>query len=186
MNQVKRLNVATEGFGLPTIMDPDMATRYGSIYVQLASFAIDLDRVFEERLRVQPEADLIFDLTGADDWLFFKAVEELCDPHQERHIMLLEDLAGVTIEQSPRAGAVEQGIEEKVYGMGLMAFGVYGWFLAHGIASKRFKGWSPDALNEMHAFEKHKKKLGNILMPHVQSLSILTHSKEKITRYCVE
>jgi len=45
----RRLPVASQaksGLGLPTIMDPLLAAQYGRPYVQLAAFAIDVDRVY--------------------------------------------------------------------------------------------------------------------------------------------
>lgn len=46
---VKRLPVASQaktGLGMPTIMDPALAAKYGAPYVQLAAFAIDVDRIY--------------------------------------------------------------------------------------------------------------------------------------------
>ena len=90
-------------------MDRTLAAEHGSAYVQLAAFAIDVDRVFVE---VEDEPELPF---GWEVFLTECYLVSRIDPHDAVQRVLLEDACLAMLEQPP---------EEQGYGSQLL-FAVY-------------------------------------------------------------
>lgn len=106
---------------LPTIMDRGLAVKHGSLYVHLAAFAIDIDRVFAA---VAPDDEDDIGLTGATDpeelpfgWEVFltSARVRALDPKDPKVLAMLEETCAFVLDQTP---------DEQGYGSQLV-FGVY-------------------------------------------------------------
>lgn len=94
---------------LPTIMDRTLAAEHGSAYVQLAAFAIDVDRVFVED-HAEPQLPFGWEVFLTECYL----VSHI-DPHEAAQRVLLQDACLAILEQTP---------EEQGYGSQLL-FAVY-------------------------------------------------------------
>jgi hypothetical protein len=116
-----QLTPAREKLELPTIMNSALAARYGTAYVRLAAFAIDLDRAYT---LVDEDAALPF------GWEVF--VTECCllatvDASTEAGAALLEETCLSILEQPP---------DDQGYGSQLL-------FAVHDAIQR---GWYPGAL----------------------------------------
>jgi hypothetical protein len=83
----KKLGVvspASQGLGLPTIMDPELAGARGVRYVHLVAFAIDVDRVRDEveTEAMDPRWPFGFEVFLTEAWIL-----EGLDPRAERAII---------------------------------------------------------------------------------------------------
>jgi hypothetical protein len=106
---------------LPTIMDRGLAAKHGALYVHLAAFAIDIDRVFAA---IAPDDEDDIGLTGAPDpeeqpfgWEVFltSARVRALDPGDPKVLAMLEETCAFVLDQAP---------DEQGYGSQLV-FGVY-------------------------------------------------------------
>jgi hypothetical protein len=122
---------ARERLELPTIMDRALAAAHGSAYVQLAAFAIDVDRVFVE-LEGEPELPFGWEVLLTECYLVARI-----DPHEAAQRVLLEDTC---------LAILEQPAEEQGYGSQLL-FAVY---------DAIDRGLFPQALHAM--FQSWRKK----------------------------
>ena len=109
---------------LPTIMDRALAAEYGSIYIQLAAFAIDVDRVYVAH---EDEPALAF---GWEVFLTECYLLARIDPLDDVQRVLLQDTCLAILEQPP---------EEQGYGSQLL-FAVY---------DAVDRGFFPEALRAM-------------------------------------
>lgn len=108
----RRLPVASQAkasLGLPTIMDPALAAKYGPPYVQLAAFAIDVDRVYAID-EDQPMLPFGWEVFLTECYLVSRIV-----PAPDKPQPLLEDTCLSILEQEP---------EQQGYGSQLL-FAVY-------------------------------------------------------------
>jgi hypothetical protein len=106
---------------LPTIMDRGLAVKHGALYVHLAAFAIDVDRVFAA---VAPDDEDDIGLTGEAEpyelpfgWEVFLTSARLraLDPNDPKVLAMLEETCAFVLDQAP---------DEQGYGSQLV-FGVY-------------------------------------------------------------
>ena len=108
----RRLPVASPakaGLGLPTIMDPVLAAKYGAPYVKLAAFAIDVDRVYAME-EDQPTLPFGWEVFLTESFLVARIAPKAGKPQP-----LLEDTCLSILEQEP---------EQQGYGSQLL-FAVY-------------------------------------------------------------
>ncbi len=82
---LKLIDAREQGLGQPTIMDRALAQQHGATYVQLAVFAIDIDRVCQALAEVE-ELPLGWEVFVTEAFLV-----ALIDPANEAHVSLLED-----------------------------------------------------------------------------------------------
>jgi len=95
------INARQEGLGQPTIMDRALAEQHGSRYVQLAVFAIDIDRVCEAH------ADDESLPLGWEVFVTEALMVALIDPTDELQRSMLEDAClDLLVDQAdPRLGS---------------------------------------------------------------------------------
>jgi len=116
-----QLGPAHDKLELPTIMNSALAARYGTAYVRLAAFAIDLDRAYT---LVDADEGLPF---GWEVFVTECYLLGAVDAHEESDAALLEETCLSILEQPP---------DDQGYGSQLL-FAVYD-------AIQR--GWYPDTL----------------------------------------
>lgn len=109
-----------DGLGFPTIMDREVATKYGAQYVHLAAFAIDIDRIRDEveqdegvdQAEIELTWPFAFEVFLTEAWI----LDEL-DPASDEHLALLED----AVRSAMARGASDAG---QVFGAQL-PFAIY-------------------------------------------------------------
>lgn len=97
---------AQTGLGAPTIMDRELAQRHGSRYVQLAAFAIDVDRVCQALADDESVDDASLPL-GWEVFVTEAFMLTLLDGNDEAQHSLLEDVClDLLVDQAdPRLGS---------------------------------------------------------------------------------
>lgn len=95
------INARQEGLGAPTIMDRALAEQHGSRYVQLAVFAIDIDRVCQAH-----DGNVALPL-GWEVFVTEAFLVALVDPNDESQHSMLEDAClDLLVDQAdPRLGS---------------------------------------------------------------------------------
>jgi hypothetical protein len=91
-----------EGIGVATIMDPELAARHGAEYVQLAAFAIDVDRVRELMDQLESEGAIALPFA----WEVFLTEMYLLDrfdPEDDASRALLEDVCAGLVKGRKRS-----------------------------------------------------------------------------------
>ncbi len=123
-----QLTPAHDKLALPTIMNSALAARYGTAYVRLAAFAIDLDRAYT---LLDEDASLPF---GWEVFVTECYLLGAVDAHDEAGAALLEETCLSILEQPP---------DDQGYGSQLL-FAVYdaiqrGWY--PGALAGPFRSW---------------------------------------------
>lgn len=124
-----QLEPTREGLGRPTIMDRALASKHGVPYVHLAVFAIDVDRVRDEREGSDGETDAT--PFGWEVFLTARYLAWRCDPSDEATRAMLEDATLAVLELPPS--------EEGVLGSQL-PFAVWS-LIAHGLWPRELEPW---------------------------------------------